>query len=291
MPALVAGANTVLPAGPWVLAVPGPYDLSALVLGADGKVAGDADFVFWNQPATAGARLAPGAVTVDPRGLRPGAERVVVLVSPADGGPLGRLPAPRLTVQAGGREVAGFVAGGLDTETVAQIAELYRAGGRWKLRAVGQGYADGLAGLARDFGVVVDDEPPSGLPAWHDEVVALTNARRAEHRLPPLTVEPRLRAAAQAHNDDMVARGFFAHDSPEGASVADRVRATGYPYAVVAENLAAGQQTPAEVVQGWMDSPGHRANLLHPDVRQIGVGFTAGGSYGTTWTQVFGTTR
>lgn len=121
-----------------------------------------------------------------------------------------------------------------------------------------------------------------------DEVVRLTNAERRSHGLVALTAEPRLAAAAQAHNDDMVARAYFAHESPEGGSVADRVRAAGYVYGVVAENIAAGQRTPQEVVAGWMDSPGHRANLLNRDVRQIGVGFTVGGSYGTMWTQVFG---
>ena len=73
--------------------------------------------------------------------------------------------------------------------------------------------------------------------------------------------------------------------------MADRVRAAGYPYAVVAENLAAGQRTAAEVVQGWLDSPGHRRNLLSPDVTQIGVAHAVGGEHGTLWTQVFGRPR
>ena len=87
----------------------------------------------------------------------------------------------------------------------------------------------------------------------------------------------------------MVASDFFAHEGPEGDTVADRVTAAGYRYSVVAENIAAGQRTPDEVVDGWMHSPGHRANILNPDVRQIGVGLNHRGRLGTIWTQVFGT--
>lgn len=301
MSTLVAGANTVLPDGPWTLCVTGPYDVCALVLGADGRVAGDVDFVFYNQPSTAGVRLVAGGVTVDAGRLRSGAARVVVLASPQDAGiPLGRLAVPGLTVTTpGGRGLVRFDATGLTTQTVVQLAELYRHGPGWKLRALGAGYDDGLAGLARDFGVDVAEEPePGPEPASalgsapeHSrlaDVVSRTNVARAAHGLGPLTADRRLAAAAQAHNDDMVRRGFFAHESPDGATVADRVRAAGYAYGVVAENIAAGQRTADEVVQGWMDSPGHRANILNRDVREIGVGYTEGGGYGTSWTQVFG---
>jgi hypothetical protein len=245
--------------------------------------------VFWGAPAAPGVRLSGSAVVVDPDRLRAGAERVVVVASPSDTvTALGRLPAPALGVTARGGEVASFVAGGLTTETVVQLAEVYRRDGRWKLRALGAGYADGLAGLVREFGIVVDDAPDPHSDRL-TEVVALTNRQRADRGLVPVVPSARLAAAARAHNDDMVRRGFFAHECPDGGSVADRVRAAGYDFRVVAENLAAGQRTAAEVVQGWMDSPGHRANLLHPDVREIGVAFREGGAHGTTWTQVFGT--
>ena len=67
--------------------------------------------------------------------------------------------------------------------------------------------------------------------------------------------------------------------------------AAGYRYRKVAENIAAGQRDAAEVVRGWMNSPGHRANILDAELTQIGVGLVSGGPYGTTWTQVFGTPR
>jgi stress response protein SCP2 len=303
---LVAGANRLLPPGPVALAVAGPFDLSAVVLSEGGAVAGDADFVFFNQPTAPGVRLAGGSVTVEPAALRRGAARVVLVASPQDqASSFARLPVPTLTVSAGGSVLTRFRAEGLASETVVQLAEVYRHNGAWKLRAIGQGYADGLAGLARDFGVTVDDDgggarsatlPSSPAAPTSDggllhEVVTATNAERARFGLAALTPEPRLAAAAQAHGQDMVARRFFSHDSPDGRSVADRVLAVGYAYRVVAENIAAGQQTAAEVVDGWMNSPGHRANILSRDVAQIGVGFAVGGEYGTMWVQVFGTPR
>ena len=71
----------------------------------------------------------------------------------------------------------------------------------------------------------------------------------------------------------------------------DRVEALGYRYAAVAENIAAGQNSAGEVVEGWMHSPGHRKNILNSDVTQIGVGHARGGEFGTYWTQVFGKPR
>jgi len=123
------------------------------------------------------------------------------------------------------------------------------------------------------------------------EVVDRTNAERTRRGLRPLTVDTRLAAAAQAHSADMVQRGFFAHESPDGRQVWDRAVAAGYAYRKVAENIAAGQRSAEEVVRGWMESPGHRANILDGDLAQIGVGRVEGGSYGVYWTQVFGTPR
>jgi uncharacterized protein YkwD len=84
---------------------------------------------------------------------------------------------------------------------------------------------------------------------------------------------------------------LFAHEGPDGSQVWDRAVAAGVRLPKVAENIAAGQRTPAEVVRGWMDSPGHRANILDRDLTQIGVGRVEGGSYGVYWTQVFGAPR
>ena len=328
VPDLPAGANIALPGAALGIALDGPFDLSALVLSASGAVAGDADMVFFNQPDAPGVRLRGAQLTVRPEALRRGAERVVVVASAEDLDKAVRTLPPVLLTDARERPFARFRPPPMPTQTVALLVEVYRRAGTWRVRAVGQGYADGLAGLARDFGVeVADDAPaPGGGPASTDpapgrsggrgsgssrgdqrdggatgagdgaaavlgEVVDRTNAERARHGLRTLAVDQRLAAEAQAHSADMVRRGFFAHESPDGRQVWHRAVAAGYAYRKVAENIAAGQRTADEVVRGWMGSPGHRANILDRDLTQIGVGRADGGSYGVYWTQVFGAPR
>ncbi|NEA66982.1 CAP domain-containing protein [Streptomyces sp. SID12488] len=499
MSELVPGGNTPLPGGTLTLRVPGPFDVSALVTGDSGKVDGDTDFVFYNQPTAPGARLHGDTLTVDPAGLRPGATRVTVVVSAADPGTaLGRLPAPTLHVTGpGGRPLARFTPPRPQRETVLLLAELYRRGADWKLRALGQGYADGLAGLARDFGVDVADDasgasastsagstspslttpsrwsdaasrlsgaasrlsevaasrrsrstgtpqaastagsvspaaasaagawpgsgsvslvgpaegfltlvnsaratagsPPVSLDArlcaaaqahaadmasagrlgtesrdgtsvhqrvtatgytyltvgehlvsgprtpeefldyclrteqarrtLHDlaftqvglayvtgsrtgdtywtalwarplmpgdlartaaEVTDLTNRERARAGLPPLATDALLTRAAQAHSTDMVVRAFYSHTGPDGSQPWDRAAAAGSTRRTIGENIACGQRSTAEVVEGWMNSPGHRANILKREFTHIGIGFASGGKAGTYWTQLFG---
>ncbi|MFE9771125.1 VWA domain-containing protein [Streptomyces sp. NPDC005931] len=150
-------------------------DASALLLTAAGRVRDDGDFVFYNQPRHAsravthlGKRSTGAAATdtveVDLRSLEPVVERIVLCAS-ADGGTFGQVPglSLRLLDAGTGGEVARFdIEAG--TETALVGGELYRRQGRWKFRAVGQGYASGLAGLATDFGITVDDAP-SAAPA------------------------------------------------------------------------------------------------------------------------------
>jgi uncharacterized protein YkwD len=87
----------------------------------------------------------------------------------------------------------------------------------------------------------------------------------------------------------MAARNFFDHNNPDGKSPFDRMTAAGYRYRMAAENIAAGYATPQAVVDGWMNSPGHRANILNCGLTQIGVGYATGGSYRTYWTEDFAT--
>ncbi|WP_406010709.1 CAP domain-containing protein [Streptomyces sp. NBC_00637] len=472
MNVLVPGGNLPLPGGALAVRVPGPYDVCALVTDDSGKVRGDADFVFYNQPTAPGARLRGDTLTLEPHRLRDGATRVTVVVGAAEPGtPLARLPLPTLHVtDAPGRVLARFTPPATQGETVLLLAEFYRRGADWKLRAIGQGYADGLAGLARDFGVDVltenspttegrattgpphshsqdfghrrdgehrrdggqgrdgglgrdgehrlesghgsdpegflalvnparrtagsppvsldgrlasaarghaaaqaaagrlaavgadgvsvhqrvtsagyrylavgehlvsgprttaefvayclrTDQPrrtlhdpafthtavaratdtrtgeiywtalwaspftPDGLVRTAAEVVALTNRERARAGLRALAVDPPLTTAAQAHTADMAARAFYSHTSPEGSRPWDRAAAAGSARRTIGENIACGQRSPAEVVEGWMNSPGHRANILQPDFTHIGVGFAGGGPSGTYWTQLFG---
>ena len=129
-------------------------------------------------------------------------------------------------------------------------------------------------------------------------VLCLVNAQRTQRGLPPRRVSPRLRNAANRHSRDMVAQRFFDHRSPAGHDVIDRARDAGYvkPRRTwsVAENLAWGTgtfATPRSVVRQWMESPGHRANILNGSLRDAGVGIAAStpeGGLGGTYTLVLG---
>lgn len=135
--------------------------------------------------------------------------------------------------------------------------------------------------------------PPAnpGIGAEATEVVRLTNVERAKVGCAPLTVHPALTAAAQGHSQDMATNNYFSHTSQSGATLAQRVQAAGYAWSYVAENIAAGSATPAQTVQMWMNSDGHRRNILQCSTTQIGVGYARGGSYGHYWTQDFGNPR
>jgi uncharacterized protein YkwD len=119
------------------------------------------------------------------------------------------------------------------------------------------------------------------------QVAKLTNAQRTQHGCAPLRVDARLAGAAQAHSADMDHRHYFDHDTPDGKTPWDRIKAAGYSQPG-AENIAMGQPTPAAVVDAWMNSPGHRANILNCDLKAIGVGVQYDTGGGPWWTQDFG---
>jgi stress response protein SCP2 len=162
----------------WRTDAPAPdVDVSALLLDSSGKVRSDADFVFYNQPQHAsgavrheGKRPQPGemmdAVLLDLAAVEPAVDRIVVGAS-ADGGTFGQVPGLRLRVMTqDGASVAEFDIEGASSETAFLFGEFYRRAGEWKFRAVGQGYASGLEGLATDFGISVEgDAQPAPAPA------------------------------------------------------------------------------------------------------------------------------
>lgn len=117
-----------------------------------------------------------------------------------------------------------------------------------------------------------------------DRVVTLTNAARQDAGCGPLKIDARLTAAAQAHASDMASRDYFEHTSQNGTTFDQRIRNAGYP-SPGAENIAKGADTADEVVELWMNSPGHRANILNCDLAAIGVGLDRNGFY---WVQDFG---
>ncbi|MEU9181261.1 TerD family protein [Streptomyces sp. NPDC048550] len=149
------------------VAAPVRLDVSGLLLAADGKVRSDADFIFYNQPSgpgvshRSGGGAAPDSITVDTGALPPGIERIVVTASPDAAGQTFQGIEPTATVRNAdsGAVIATFTPPQLGTETALVVVEVYQRGGVWKVRAVGQGYANGLAGIATDFGVSVDEEP------------------------------------------------------------------------------------------------------------------------------------
>ncbi|MEV0126263.1 sigma-70 family RNA polymerase sigma factor [Streptomyces sp. NPDC050703] len=130
-------------------------------------------------------------------------------------------------------------------------------------------------------------EAPSGAA---DQVVSLVNAERAKAGCGPVRSNSQLVTAATRHSADMDARDYFDHTSPDGTDPGDRITAAGYRWSTYGENIARGQQTPASVMDSWMNSPGHRANILNCDFEELGVGIHRA-SGGPWWTQAFGTSR
>ncbi|WP_344573277.1 CAP domain-containing protein [Streptomyces lunalinharesii] len=120
------------------------------------------------------------------------------------------------------------------------------------------------------------------------KVVELVNAQRAQHGCAPLTVDPHLTAAAQGHSDDMAARNYYAHETPEGVDPGTRMTRAGFPWMSWGENIFKSPQDPATAVDGWMKSPGHRANILNCSYKATGVGVNLS-SNGPWWTQDFAT--
>ncbi|MFI1717203.1 TerD family protein [Streptomyces sp. NPDC053513] len=169
MTAMTPGSNIPLTAARVAVDVAAPVrlDVSGLLLGANGKVRSDDDFIFYNQPTgpgvtyRSGGGTAPDAILVDTGALPAGIERIVVTASPDAAGQTFQGIEPTATIRNAddGAVIATFTPPRLATETALVVVEIYLRNGAWKARAVGQGYANGLAGIATDFGVSVDDEP------------------------------------------------------------------------------------------------------------------------------------
>ncbi len=124
--------------------------------------------------------------------------------------------------------------------------------------------------------------------AIQQQVLDATNAERAANGCGPLRLDPLLNRAADGHSEDMAARDYFDHADPEGRGPGVRIDAVGYPHRGWGENIAAGYGSAEAVVTGWMNSPGHRANILNCAFDEIGIGYAEPGRY---WTQLFATRR
>lgn len=128
------------------------------------------------------------------------------------------------------------------------------------------------------------EETADFLLAFEREVVALTNEQRVKNGLAPLQADQSLSKVARDKSLDMQMNNYFDHNSPVYGSPFDMMRSYGIQYTSAGENIAKGQRTPEEVVNAWMNSPGHRANILNSDYTHIGVGYVEQGNY---WTQQF----
>lgn len=126
--------------------------------------------------------------------------------------------------------------------------------------------------------------PASAVNDYEREVVDLVNDIRRQYGLSELTLNEELSAVAREKSADMQRNGYFSHTSPTYGSPFDMMKSFGITYRSAGENIAMGYPTPAEVVNGWMNSEGHRANILNASFTEIGVGYVANGHY---WTQMF----
>ena len=124
----------------------------------------------------------------------------------------------------------------------------------------------------------------SAVASYEAEVVRLVNAERAKRGLPPLTHDWQLSRVARYKSEDMRDKGYFAHNSPTYGTPFQMMKSFGIGYKSAGENIAKGYRTPSAVVNGWMNSQGHRANILNSSFTHIGVGFVSEGYY---WTQMF----
>jgi len=125
------------------------------------------------------------------------------------------------------------------------------------------------------------------LQTFEDEVIRLVNAERTSRGLPALTKNWQLSRVARYKSQDMILKGYFSHNSPTYGSPFDMMESFGLKFSSAAENIAYGQRTPAEVVKAWMNSPGHRANILSNSYTQTGVGAAKKADGTLYWTQMF----
>lgn len=120
-----------------------------------------------------------------------------------------------------------------------------------------------------------------------EEVLSLVNQERSKIGLKPLEMDWELSRVARMKSQDMAQKNYFSHTSPTYGSPFDMMKQFGINFRTAGENIASGQQTPKEVMESWMNSQGHRENILKPDYTHLGVGYYRGGSYGHMWTQMF----
>ena len=155
-----------------------------------------------------------------------------------------------------------------DDNLIARVATINGSSGSFKLRLKDHGDLDSIT----------------------RKVVRLTNRERRRQGIDKLSFNSKLQKAAQNHVEDMDRSGrYLGHDSSDGRELRDRINEVDYDWSYIAENAASGQSSPKRAVEAWMNSPGHRANLLDPEIKEIGVGYAIDDVNATPyWVQNFG---
>ena len=160
----------------------------------------------------------------------------------------------------------------------------------WFARALWQAYAEGKGPALTEPTVPTSADTA----AFIAEVLNLVNAQRQQNSCGPLAANAKLQNAAQKHAVDMAVQDYFEHTGKNGSTPGDRITAEGYAFSTWAENIAAGSSTPQAVMDSWMNSPGHRANILNCNLTEIGIGYyylandTGTVNWNHYWVQVFG---
>ncbi len=135
--------------------------------------------------------------------------------------------------------------------------------------------------------IVTRADVNSDVLSFEEEVVSLVNDIRVEAGLQSLKLDSHISDVARLKSEDLRDNDYFDHQSPTYGSPFDMMESYNVEYSYAGENIAAGQKTPEEVVNAWMNSPGHKANILKKEFDTIGVGYAVGGSYKHYWTQMF----
>lgn len=151
---------------------------------------------------------------------------------------------------------------------------------------------DGSTGTQTDEPSLEDDitDGSEQLPADSAQakaILELVNQERSKAGVPALKLNSKLSQIAFTKAQDMADLRYFSHESPTYGSPFQMLQTFGVTYSYAGENIAAGQQSAAEVMKDWMNSSGHRANILNKNYTELGVGYTSGGQYGTQWVQLF----
>lgn len=168
-------------------------------------------------------------------------------------------------------------------DTLWRIARKYHL---WVADIIGQSHLKSATRIYPGQKLLIPQVDPK-VASFEKRVVLLTNQARKAQGLQPLTYNWELTRMARHKSEDMRDRHYFSHQSPTYGSPFVMMKSYGIAFRSAGENIAAGQPTPEAVVKAWLNSPGHRANIMNPSFRQIGCGVAFGGYYSVYWSQEF----